>query len=85
MKEGLYRPGTGLLYLPLNRDVKMDRLSAVASGWSHFGGPVWKCLFGPADEMPDATPQGEEVGRALHGTGAEGGPRSASTVWIVVA
>jgi len=45
-------------------------------------------LFGPAAGTPGAPrlhKASGRVGRALHGAGAEGGPRSASTVWSIMA
>jgi hypothetical protein len=71
---------TGLLYLPLKPDegwVACERLFGLQLLL------VWKDLFRTAGL---ATLQGEQKsGRALHGAGAEGVPRSASTVWSVMA
>jgi len=71
---------TGLLYLPLKPDVKDGRARERPFGLQLL--LVWKDLFRTAGS---ATLEAGRVGRALHGAGAEGVPRSASTVWSVMA
>jgi len=59
----------------------MGRLRAACWGLSYLAG-----LEGSFGTAGTATLQGEQKsGRALHGAGAEGVPRSASTVWSVMA
>jgi hypothetical protein len=78
----------GLSYFLLNQDLKTRLLISERRPRAEHddiaGARVQVSRKNPRARI-HKNPYGKKVGRALHGAGAEGEPRSASTIWSVVA